>query len=425
MESFRRRILRFVDFLRGSSFVKTMQNIDLYHSDKDMSHDIQLKHLLDHATKTVKFYEKLVDYKSLNEFPVVNKNVIKSNFTDFISNKYKLEDLYSVTTSGSTGTPFKYYFDKKKKERRTIEVIYYNGWAGYEFGDKHILNAVGGKKSKLKLFMQNEILTNPLHLNGSWLENQRNLLLKKNVRFYVGYASALDRFASYCKQKKDVPERFHIKGIIAAAEKLNEKTRKTAKEVFGCPVLSRYGSLETGVLSQECPEKEKHHINTASYHIELLALHSDEPVKYGEIGRVVVTDLFSYGMPLIRYDIGDLAVLSETKCDCGRVSPIFERLEGRLVENVLDVNGNLVSWIAINDALWPFNEIQEFQFIQNSKNEYILNLKSLEPGKNIKKVEQLFKVILGDSIDLKIRYVDHIPSEKSGKTPYIINNYLK
>ncbi|MFO7970730.1 MAG: hypothetical protein R6U40_03160 [Desulfobacterales bacterium] len=315
--------------------------------------------------------------------------------------------------------------DNNKRLRRTVEVIYYNTWANYSIGMKHVLNAVGVHKSKLKLFFQNEIMVNPTKLEDDWLEKFRHSLKKRHVEFYVGYSSVIKEIAEYCLKKNDKSEDFSLKGIIATAEPLYENIRSEAEKVFGCPVLSRYAALEFGVLAQECMEGKKHHLNNAGYFIELLSLTSDKPVKRGESGRIVVTDLHSFAMPLIRYDIGDLAVKTDETCCCGRKGPVFESIEGRLVENIHDEKGGKISYVAVNDAMWSFDDIIKFQFIQKDKNNYLMKLQTKSNFSDEKKLRQRIQNILGNGIKLSVKYVDDIPPLQSGKRPYIINEYLK
>lgn len=421
----RKKLISFVDFITGGRIKKTMKEFDLPITNKKQLQQERLKNLLRHAITTVPYYKSYDNFESLTDFPVINKKIIKEHYDDFISEEYNKDSLIPVTTSGSTGTPFTYLFDKRKKRRRTLEVIYYNGWANYELGDRHLLNAVGSHKSKLKLFLQNEVITNPLHLDLEWLEKQRTALKNDHITLYVGYASAIQHFTEYCKKKNDGPADFDLKGIISIAENLDEHVRKDAETVFGCPVLSRYASLETGVLSQECQEEKNHHVNISSYAVELLSFDSDDPVNPGELGRVVVTDLFSYGMPLIRYDIGDVAMKAETNCSCGIGGPIFKKIRGRITDNVLDQDGNLVSWAAINVIIWPYKEIKEFRFIQTDRFKFELLLSTYDGTRVDKEIIKKFKELLGEKSEIDITYLEEIPSLESGKRPYIINRYLK
>lgn len=414
-----------VNFLLRNKPKLIFNDFDYFHYCTDKTDNDRLLAILKHATNTVNFYKDYINKTDIKDFPIVNKSIIKNNYNDFVSNAYNINSLKKVTTSGSTGTPFTYYLDKNKKFRREMEAVYYNGWAGYKLGDKHLINAVGVKKSKLKLFFQNELISNPMHMDSAWLEEQRKLLQSKRIIVYIGYASAITHFANFCKLRGDDPKLFNLKGIIAGSEKLDNNARKIAEEVFGCLVLSKYSSLETGVIAHECPECKTFHINTSSYYVELLALDSDNPASDGEIGRIVITDLFSYGMPLIRYDIGDLAIKSSYNCSCGRISPTFKHILGRQVENVTDQNGNYVSWVAINDAMWPYSDVEQFLFVQLDKTKYKMQLKVKEECNSVQNIENDFRALLGDDIDFTIEFVDDIPPLKSGKRPYIINQYLK
>jgi phenylacetate-CoA ligase len=256
------------------------------------------------------------------------------------------------------------------------------------------------------------------------LSKQREILKKKKVLFYVGYASAIREFSKYCHKKGDNPSMFKLKGIITGAEKLDEKTREISEKVFGCPVLSRYSSLETGILAQECKEEHNFHINSANYYIEILKINSDKKAELGEVGRIVITDLRNYGMPLIRYDIGDLGVFSNKECKCGKKGYIFKSILGRSVENVTNPEGVLVSWVVINDAMWKYPQIKHFQFIQKTKSSYLIKLETNYDKIIEDNIKGTYKDILGYNAKIDVEFVEYIAPLKSGKKPYIINESL-
>lgn len=139
--------------------------------------------------------------------------------------------------------------------------------------------------------------------------------------------------------------------------------------------LGRYAAMEFGVLAHEWPEKTIHHINSAGYKIEVLSLTEDIPAGEGEVGRLVVTDLYSYAMPLIRYETGDLAVLSGVNaCDCGRKGPVLLKLEGRESERIYDTAGSPVSPLAISIAARCVDGIMQYQFVQTGERTYAFKL---------------------------------------------------
>lgn len=380
--------------------------------------------LLRHAVNTVPFYKAFdICDLSLELFPVVNKDIIKMAPDNFLSTAYKRRSLLTGRTSGSNGVPLFFYWDKGKSLSRTAEVIYHNGWVGYQVGDLHLLNAVGLKKSKLTLLVQNEIVENPRFISDEWMARQRRKLIDKKVPFYVGYGSVIDRFSKFCSAQGDSPATFSLKGIISTAEHLSEQSRARAESVFGCPVLRRYATLETGILAHECLEGRRYHINNGNYHIEFLKTDCDAPAQPGETARIVVTDLRSYAMPLIRYDIGDLAIVDNEPCSCGRKGLTIKELMGRTTDNLINDQGQIVSWLAVNNAMWAFLGIKRFQFIQHDHTRCDVNIVS-NTGYDKESLKEVVKSLLGDSIEVRLNDVETIESLGSGKTPYIVNRIL-
>lgn len=210
-----------------------------------------------------------------------------------------------------------------------------------------------------------------------------------------------------------------MEGVITVSEVLTEEMRVDIAKAFQCAPISRYTTNELGVLANQDSSGDFFVLNQHNYLIEILSLDNDEPVEVGELGRIVVTDFFSHAMPLIRYDIGDLA--RPLDITDGVVTKVHS-IEGRTVSSIMDPNGEYVSPFMINASLAKSSEIVQFQFSQEGKSEYILRLvvkgEVDEPG-----IVNLYKSILGDAADIDIQYVDDIPALPSGKRPYIIQNF--
>lgn len=164
-------------------------------------------------------------------------------------------------------------------------------------------------------------------------------------------------------------------------------------------------------------------LNHASYHIELLHLENDSPVKLDEFGRIVVTDLFNYAMPIIRYDTGDIAKLGLGKD--GAVA--FEQIEGRKMDLIYDSNGNIISSFVIYTKFYKYYTLlKQYQFIQQGEKEYEikLNLK----GESFEFENDLINDIksdFGSDAIVIAYYVDEIPTLSSGKRKKVMNNFNK
>ena len=157
--------------------------------------------------------------------------------------------------------------------------------------------------------------------------------------------------------------------------------------------------------------------------MELLQLDNDAPAKPGELGRIVVTDLFNYAMPIIRYDTGDIAQFGMNK------DGVMEliRIEGRQMDLIYDSNGKLISSFVIYTKFYNYYHLlKQYQFIQQGEKEYEVKL-NLQ-GDNFLFGNQLLADIKSDfgaDAKITITYVDEIPALASGKRRKVINNYIK
>src|SRR5699024_9727277 len=111
---------------------------------------------------------------------------------------------------------------------------------------------------------------------------------------------------------------------------------------FNCPVVARYATEELGIIANQCLHTENYHVNEGSFIVEVLKKNSNNQVDPGEEGRIIVTDLYSNAMPLIRYDTGDLGVIKKG-CSCGYKGKILKTISGRKIQNVLDAKGQEIS----------------------------------------------------------------------------------
>lgn len=413
-----------LDRIKGSPIGKHMKDLDQAFADPKKGRELaagRLKLLLDHASTTTEFYKSFAG-KSLDEFPVIPKRTIKENYNKFLSSKFQKHQLATTTTSGSYGMPFTFYLTKEKRARQQAEVLFFSRFAGYRVGMK-FAHIRAQERGWLTLFLQNSHIMNPCIIDEQWLEKQRQLFKKKGIKAVVAYPSSIIPIISYCLSRGDKPEDFKMVSVICSAETLSSLIRSKIKELFGCTILDRYSSNELGTVSHELTENGPLYTNFISHKIELLKIDSNEPViKPGEVGRVVVTDLDSYAMPLIRYDTGDLAVwLDKDKCD--RDIPAFERIEGRIVETLTTPEGKKVNFSAIDIVPKYFSEIIQFQFIQKTKNRYLIKLQVMDVFEHEAKLLQNCKDLFGKDAHFDIEYIDNIEPLPSGKRPYVINEY--
>ncbi|ACB86086.1 phenylacetate--CoA ligase family protein [Natranaerobius thermophilus] len=417
-----------LDKTKGCPIKKHYDEIQLLAKNTDKIRDFQSKklhQLIHHAINTTEFYKK---FKNVNfyDFPIIQKSTLKKYHDSFVSKIYEEKNLISVTTSGSYGTPMEFYQTKNKKQRQVAEIIYFNSWAGFEVGMKHAFIGVRGK-NKLTSKIQNKIYLAPHTLNESILQKYRNILKRNNIKCIIGYPSTMKSIAEYCLKHKDSPNDFNIKSIITTSEPLMD--RELIETVFGCKIYNRYSTYELGVIAKECGNQSDYfHLNKMSYIIEVLKLDKDEPCIPGEKGRVVVTDLYSHAMPLIRYDTGDIVKLPKTeeKCSCDIGLKTIKNVEGRVIDIIRNTNGDKVTPFLINSITRDINTIQQFQFIQKGTTKYVINL-IIQDSFDYEDKERFMnrlRNLLGKDADIEVNYVSEIPLLPSGKRKYIINELI-
>jgi phenylacetate-CoA ligase len=384
----------------------------------------RLHSLLAHATSTTAYYRQYPGCTELTQFPVLQKRHISEHRAAFESTSFYGQQLPVMSTSGSTGMPMQFRLSPLKRCRQRAEVIYFSQVTGFRLGMRHANVRIIRNKNPLRYWMENQVLFDPSTMNEAWLAWARQELKHPAMVYLTGYARPISLLANYCLKHGDTSGKFSLRAVVPTAEALAADERHSIESVFGCPVVNRYASQEFGVLAQECP-RGRLHLNTASYVFELLSLDEDSPVAPGQVGRVVVTDLFSHAMPLIRYDIGDLAVLNPETCPCGSPTPALAHLQGRLVESILDTRGQMVSPFVLVNNLREVSGITQFRFIQRTVSHYELFLVATPGFTEEDSVRQLVRKFLGEEAKITINRVDDIYPLCSGKRPYVVNEYLK
>lgn len=152
-----------------------------------------------------------------------------------------------------------------------------------------------------------------------------DIMRERQPAYVATYPSALRALAAVALERgAAMPP---VSQFITSAEPVTAETRALARRVFGARITDRYSCEECGWLAHQCPIHDHYHVLSASVVLEVV---DDDGLACapGQRGRVLVTALHSYAMPLIRYEMGDLAVLGD-RCDCGITLPVLAGIEGR------------------------------------------------------------------------------------------------
>lgn len=427
-----------LDSIKGGKIRKYYRLLNTFEGNQERTdaqlqkyYNTQIAALLTHCVKTVPAYADLAhllhESSPLDKWPVINKMTLKEGGDRYMSSLFDKNSLIPMTTSGSTGTPFTCWQNSDKKRHVNAEVLFYNGKIGYTIGRRiiyfrSIVNEVA--KSRLQQFMQNIHLIDCGNLNDDGIRAKLKQIKDLSCHggaMILSYASTLDAFARYFeKYGTSEAKDCKIYGIASGSEMLKDATRDALSRAFGCKVVSRYANEENGFIGQDENENNIFIHNRANYFIEILKFDSDKPVEPGEIGRIVITDLYNYAMPMVRYDTGDVGAWQEVRIgDVTRKA--IGQFGGRRVDMIYDTLGRILSPYSITNYMWKHSErIKQFQFVQLAAGKYLIKINSSDTFDTENLLIDL-KNIVGQDAQITVENCDEIPVLASGKRRYIVN----
>lgn len=385
---------------------------------------------LEFMTKHSSFYSKFAATEDLSSFPVMKKLQLIENHASMaiaLENiPHQKGDLYIQRTSGSTGIPFAMPQDTRKRQRRTAEVKALSALDGYESHEPLAQCRVWTKwqyKTSDQAKRENIFPVNVLNVDDGSLAEVCELIRKNRIVAIRGYASWFTGLMNYLKaHKEDISKLKTIKVCITHSEALDESTRSYLHNTLGCNMCECYANEENGIFGQQKIGSRSYELNNTGYVFELLKLDSDEPAAYGELGRIVVTDLHQRAFPVIRYDTGDTGIFSPA----GPNSPLprLEKIYGRKLDLVYDSEGKPIHPMSFNRILKNLPSIKQWQFAQTSETSYELRLIVSQEFEESSCVDEIAS-FLGDNANMKFVYVDEIPRLKSGKYRSVVQEWDK
>jgi phenylacetate-CoA ligase len=421
-------ILKTLEFLEGSQWW-TPDEIRAFQESR-------LRELIQHSYTNVPYYRSTFDrlglkpadinsVEDLQKLPVLSKDIIRRNFPDnMIAGNIPRKKLTLNHSGGSTGEPLPYYQDRQAISWRFACLFRFWRWAGYQFGKRWIrLDLIAHDTLAQKMM---DTLGRCLFFRLSAMNQDTLRISVEKIRKYKpelirGYASQVFLLAKYLKDNNisDIKPN----SIITTGDMLFPHYRKLIEEQFHCPVFDNYGGNSI-VISSQC-ESGTHHI--AAENIVLEFVKDDRPVKPGELGTALVTDLSNYGMPFIRFRIGDLARPSQEKCKCGRGLPVMSSVVGRDTDIVVTPDGNYLVAYFFGHIFESMTSVDQFQVVQQAQDE--IEVKIVKNNKfsnqDARYIEDAIRQGAGEKLKIRLNSVKDIPVPRSGKIRLVISEIGK
>jgi phenylacetate-CoA ligase len=233
-------------------------------------------------------------------------------------------------------------------------------------------------------------------------EQQVNILKNLKANGFCGTPSFLLNIAEKAEEMKfDLKKDLNLKVGFVAAEMLPESLRSKLEEKFGMIIRQAYGTADIGCLGYECIKKNGMHIPDDKI-VEIVDPETGKQLGPGKTGEIVATT-FNKIYPLIRFGTGDLSILTETPCPCGRTSPRLLKILGR-VDQATKVRGLFVHPGQVNEVASRYPQISKYYTVikrKEDKDEMIFKIELKEEVPQPEKLKQEIEQSIRDVMKIR------------------------
>jgi phenylacetate-CoA ligase len=398
----------------------------------------RLKALLTHAGSHVPYYRDwfrrlgfepgaVASADALRCLPLLDKAAIRANLQGLKSER--AAGLSRYNTGGSSGEPLIFFIGPERVSCDVAAKWRATRWWGVDIGDPEIV--LWGSpieletQDRLRGFRDRLLRTKLLpafEMSAERLAHFVAEIRRIRPRMMFGYPSALAHLAQYAQERGIALNDLGIAVAFVTAERLYDHQREIIQRSFGCPVANGYGGRDAGFIAHECPAGGMH-VTCEDVLVEIVD-ERGQSVPMGQAGEIVVTHLGTRDFPFIRYRTGDVGVLSDATCRCGRTLPLMQEIQGRSTDFVVARDGTVLHGLALIYILRDLPGIKHFRIEQESLDLVRIRLVG-ETGANpvvlTPQIVNGVKARLGSEVDVRVEWVSTIPTETSGKYRYVLS----
>lgn len=364
-------------------------------------------------------------FEDLERLPVLTRKDLQEHVEEMVCTNIPRASRVRAATGGSTGQPTPFYQDADFINSYRAAAVRCSRWVGWDVGKSWAriwgansdVSAYDDFVQRLGLRLTNRMIIPAWELNEESLPTFAESLQRFEPCMVEGYTTPLHVFARYLLSHSITGIR--PTGIVSSAETLFAHQRKDMEAAFQSKVFDRYGTREVGAIAHECPQGGMH---LQAEHLRLEFARDGRLVDPGEPGQILVTTLTNYAMPLIRYDIGDVAAAMPQACPCGRGLPLMKHLEGRVQDLIVLPGGHYLPGEFFPHLLKDF-DVREFQVRQTKIDELVLLLvkgHTLTEA-DIARLKNCVVNQVGQGMRLSVQIVDRIDRTQTGKWRYTIS----
>jgi phenylacetate-CoA ligase len=416
-------LLRFA--ARGSD-VEEYRELINRHPAAELRNDLLIR-LLRFCQEQNPYYRAVLAGKTITvdtfaELPVLTKALIGTRFDDLRSDGLKIKT-YLNSSGGSTGLPVtllqdseyanwsgaceaQYFREFLNVAPHRVKKVVLWGSERDTFGQRNL-------RATLSNWLSNTVFLNTFDISRRDLLEYVERINECRPHFIKGYAGSLYEISRVINSHKLTVH--SPKFVCSSAEMLRDFMRREIEQAFNAKVYDFYGSREVGPIAGECGHGRKH---IFVYNNIVETVDDDgNTLNNGLVGRILVTNLHNYSMPLLRYDIGDTGSMSDVPCPCGSDLPYLVELKGRITDHFKTKDGSLVHGEYFTHLFYFRPWVAEFQVNQLELDHIqICIVKNLPPDDaDIRDIESKIRLVMGDDCKLTWEYLECIPRTAQGK----------
>ncbi|MCP4402609.1 MAG: phenylacetate--CoA ligase family protein [bacterium] len=394
----------------------------------------KLRQIVRHAYEHVSYYRQVFDSASikpeqihglehLDKLPILSKDTLKSlEPRDILTHGIRPKQCVVKDTSGSTGKPLQVFFNEAERDFQILLNLRIFLAARFTPIEKTAYLVKPERFPEKKHWFQHfGILRRDYCSVFDSQDMQIDFLRRSKPDILYGYASSLIMLAHRIQEQGI--EDIRLKAVFSSAETLEQKSKAAIASAMNTQVYDILGMVEMGDIAWECPAQKGYHMNTDSVIIEFLD-DRNQPVQSGQEGRLVCTSLYSYTMPLIRYEVGDICIPSKRICSCGRTLPLMERVQGRVNDFIVLSDGQLFPPGLITAIMAGFQEVLQYKVLQEQKESLLVQIvRGNEYCETTsQRVKKEFEEAVHHKLEIRVEPVQQIPRDTSGKIRTVVSN---
>ena len=362
------------------------------------------------------------DLRSLSDlasFPILRKAEARQAGSALLDRTFDTRRLRTFTTSGTTGSPFKIFMTPEAQAFVWAVAWRHRARFGVEIGDPFLSFGVRlpirTSNPKPPFWRENWALGQTYlsvdHLTPETMPAVIDMMNERRFVFFAGYPSAMLVLARFMEES-GLRLYHRPRYIMSASESLRADQAETIRRAFGADVTDFYGMAEIAGAFSKCEAGSYHE----DFELGVVELLPSPELQDPRLRRIVVTGLQNHAMPFIRYDTGDVAVMNDSACTCGRESATIAAIDGRIEDYIRTPDGRHI--VDINVVLKASEYVREGQVAQEGADTlkvYVVRAPGFSDDRDIPLIRDQITRRVGPSMKMSFEFVERVPRLASGK----------